>query len=57
MGMPQLKKYSYHIKTIDSHTEGEATRIIYEGFPKLPGSTMMEKRTTSLSTMTSCARR
>ncbi len=44
MGIPQLKKYSYHIKTIDSHTEGEATRIIYEGFPKLPGSTMMEKK-------------
>lgn len=44
MGMPYLKHHSYHIKTIDSHTEGESTRIVYDGFPDLPGGTMMEKK-------------
>lgn len=44
MEIPKLKKYGYHLKTIDSHTEGEATRIIYDGFPKLPGKTMMDKK-------------
>lgn len=36
--------YSYKIKTIDSHTMGEPTRIVYDGFPKLIGNTMMEKK-------------
>lgn len=44
MVKPKLKQYAYHLKTIDSHTEGEATRIVYEGFPELPGKTMMEKK-------------
>lgn len=44
MVKPRLKQYAYHLKTIDSHTEGESTRIIYEGFPELPGKTMMEKK-------------
>ncbi len=44
MNIPVLKKYSYHIKTIDSHTEGESTRIVYDGFPQLPGKTMMNKK-------------
>ena len=44
MEFPKLKKYGYHLKTIDSHTEGEATRIVYDGFPKLIGNTMMEKK-------------
>lgn len=44
MKFPRLKEYAYHLKTIDSHTEGESTRIVYDGFPKLPGSTMMEKK-------------
>lgn len=42
--VPCLKKYRYQIKTIDSHTEGESTRIVYGGFPNLPGKTMMEKK-------------
>lgn len=42
--IPVLKKYGYHMKTIDSHTEGESTRIVYDGFPELPGKTMMEKK-------------
>ncbi len=44
MKFPKKKKYAYHLKTIDSHTEGEATRIVYDGFPELPGSTMMDKK-------------
>ncbi|RLB93628.1 MAG: hypothetical protein DRH26_03440 [Deltaproteobacteria bacterium] len=31
------------ITTIDSHTEGESTRLIVEGLGDIPGSTMMEK--------------
>jgi proline racemase len=33
------------ITTIDSHTEGEVTRLIVDGVPEIPGNTMMEKRT------------
>ncbi|MCR5054420.1 MAG: proline racemase family protein [Lachnospiraceae bacterium] len=42
--VPKAKKHAYHLKTIDSHTEGECTRICYDGFPDLPGETMMEKK-------------
>ena len=31
------------ITTIDSHTEGEGTRLIVDGLPEIPGGTMMEK--------------
>lgn len=31
-------------KAVDSHTMGEPTRIIYEGFPELIGATMMERK-------------
>lgn len=41
---PRLQQYEYCVKTIDSHTMGEPTRIIYDGFPTLQGSTMMEKK-------------
>ena len=44
MKCPRVRKYAYHLKTIDSHTEGEATRIVYDGFPELPGETMMDKK-------------
>jgi proline racemase len=33
------------ITTIDSHTEGEITRLIVEGLGDIPGNTMMEKLT------------
>ncbi len=36
--------YEYQIKTVDSHTMGEPTRIVYDGFPDLPGKTMMDKK-------------
>lgn len=32
------------IRTIDAHTAGEPLRIIVNGFPELPGKTMLEKR-------------
>lgn len=41
---PRLQVYEYVLKTIDSHTEGESTRIVYDGFPHLSGATMMEKK-------------
>ena len=41
---PDLTRYSHCFKTVDSHTMGEATRIIYDGFPPLPGNTMMDKK-------------
>ena len=33
-----------NIKAIDSHTEGEPTRVVTEGLPDVPGATMLEKR-------------
>ncbi len=44
MIQPKVKQYAYHIKTIDSHTMGEPTRMVYAGFPRLLGKTMMEKK-------------
>ncbi len=41
---PRTGHYAHEFKTIDSHTMGEATRIVYDGFPELPGKTMMEKK-------------
>lgn len=42
-----LSRYSHGftdcITTIDSHTEGEATRLIVDGLPEPEGQTMMEK--------------
>ncbi|NYT72507.1 4-hydroxyproline epimerase [Halomonas sp. QX-2] len=32
------------VRVIDSHTGGEPTRLVIEGFPDLPGTTMAEKR-------------
>jgi proline racemase len=41
----RLFKGGMPITTIDSHTEGEITRLIVEGLGDIPGNTMMEKRT------------
>lgn len=41
---PKIPESKYQIKTIESHTMGEPTRIIYDGFPALSGTTMMEKK-------------
>ena len=40
----KVLQYAYKIKTIDSHTMGEPTRIVYDDFLKLCGNTMMEKK-------------
>lgn len=39
----RLFKGGMPITTLDSHTEGESTRLIVEGLGDIPGSTMMEK--------------
>ena len=36
--------YSHVVKTVDGHTAGEPLRIIADGIPQLPGSTMLERR-------------
>jgi proline racemase len=41
---PEPEKYERCFRSIDSHTMGEATRIIVSGFPRLPGGTMMERK-------------
>lgn len=41
---PKMLRKEKVFKVIDSHTMGEPTRVIYEGFPPLPGKTMMEKK-------------
>lgn len=40
----KIKEYQKKFTTVDSHTMGEATRIIVDGFPELPGKTMMERK-------------
>ena len=34
---------TYRIEVIDSHTEGEPTRMVHAGFPELRGATMQER--------------
>jgi proline racemase len=36
------------ITTLDDHTEGEPPRIMLEGFPKLKGDTILERRADAL---------
>ncbi len=38
------ERYQSHIVTIDSHTQGEPTRLLIGGFDSLPGDTMKAKR-------------
>ncbi|MGA8281484.1 MAG: proline racemase family protein [Desulfobacterales bacterium] len=37
------RKFPVRIKTIDSHTAGESTRLIIDGLGPIPGRTMVEK--------------
>ena len=32
------------ITTVDSHTEGQPTRVVISGYPNIPGKTMVEKK-------------
>mgnify|MGYP000647846167 CR=1 FL=1 len=36
-------KYEYKLTCIDSHTQGEALRLVVGGLPDIPGNTMMER--------------
>ena len=44
---PENRKDWMKIKTLDMHTAGEPLRIILEGYPRLPGKTVLEKRETA----------
>ncbi|WP_298470519.1 proline racemase family protein [uncultured Psychrobacillus sp.] len=39
-----MDQYILSLETIDTHTMGEATRIVINGFPDIVGETMMEKK-------------
>lgn len=39
-----LSNYERAFTVIDTHTQGEFTRIVLDGMPKIEGSTMVEKR-------------
>lgn len=41
---PKIQNYQHKFVTVDSHTMGEPTRIVLDGFPELPGETMMDKK-------------
>ena len=40
-----IRSYPERIRVIDSHTEGEPTRVVVDGWPRLRGATMAERRT------------
>lgn len=40
----EKKALGKNFRVVDSHTMGEPTRVIYDGFPELHGSTMMERK-------------
>lgn len=44
-------KFSNSIQVVDSHTVGQATRVIVGGIPVLKGKTMMERKMIWLKTM------
>ena len=37
-------QFAHVLKAVDTHTEGEFTRVVYSGFPEPPGRTMIEKK-------------
>lgn len=39
-----MEQYILSLETIDTHTMGEATRIVINGFPEIIGETMMDKK-------------
>jgi proline racemase/trans-L-3-hydroxyproline dehydratase len=42
--LSKTQQYDRTFESVDSHTMGEATRIILSGFPALAGKTMMEQK-------------
>jgi len=49
MKYPENREDWMKIKTLDMHTAGEPLRIILEGYPRLSGMTVLEKRETARS--------
>lgn len=39
-----MAKFSHIISAIDTHTDGEPTRVVLSGLPLIPGTTMAEKK-------------
>ena len=39
-----MMKFKHYIQCVDTHTGGEALRIVTSGFPQIPGDTILEKR-------------
>lgn len=37
-------QFAQVLKAVDTHTEGEFTRVVYDGFPEPQGRTMLEKK-------------
>lgn len=42
--VPRLTRELKQFSVVDSHTMGEPTRVVLDGFPKIPGETMMDKK-------------
>ena len=49
-------KFSRSIHAVDSHTAGEATRVVIGGIPNIPGKSMLKRRNTWKNTSTICVR-
>lgn len=42
--VPKLTRKLKQFSVVDSHTMGEPTRVVLDGFPEIPGETMMDKK-------------
>jgi 4-hydroxyproline epimerase len=39
-----MNEFPHRVRVVDSHTEGEPTRVVISGWPQPPGATMAERR-------------
>ena len=39
-----VSRFAHAVRTVETHTAGEPTRVIVSGFPVAPGSSMMERK-------------
>jgi proline racemase len=42
--VPPMTGFPHRVRVVDSHTEGEATRVVLDGWPQPEGATMHERR-------------